>query len=438
MPSRNPFIHLRDFIRNDEQAIHKLAFTFTSFVALFLLNKLELILTSLFTYIFTTYGSILLVLAILFAASSLFLFQNELLRLAESAKSIDQQILNSAGALLCFMFIGFVFLPMFGATSQASQLDELKHFDMPQFKVDLTERAYINNALVTSEHLSDLRKNFNLILKTLNKSKAKGEAVTADGRLFIEGDIMAVYNYLERTMPLFLVNQLDEAANSNQGYSTIKLLVGLGVFCLSVYLAGRALLWQVLNEVNSQLARNDLGQADQVMSQSSAKDDRLVEEAVLSGTSATPSPSPALPEIVIGRDLKEMLIATEPDVNADEEQAIDENGVEENIREVVVEYCINCEMIGKQLIEYEQRMDEIEAAFIESKSVAPYQSHNPFKKSLQNLNRGEVTQMSYPGNDEGNAYDFDFENGQSMANEAGPEAERYEYDGRCLSAFSVF
>jgi len=295
---------------------------------------------------------------------------------------------------------------MFGATSQASQLDELKHFDMPQFKVDLTERAYINNALVTSEHLSDLRKNFNLILKTLNKSKAKGEAVTADGRLFIEGDIM--------------------------------LLVGLGVFCLSVYLAGRALLWQVLNEVNSQLARNDLGQADQVMSQSSAKDDRLVEEAVLSGTSATPSPSPALPEIVIGRDLKEMLIATEPDVNADEEQAIDENGVEENIREVVVEYCINCEMIGKQLIEYEQRMDEIEAAFIESKSVAPYQSHNPFKKSLQNLNRGEVTQMSYPGNDEGNAYEFDFENGDSMVNEAGAEAERDEYDGRCLFAFAVF
>jgi len=27
--------------------------------------------------------------------------------------------------------------------------------------------------------------------------------------------------------------------------------------------------------------------------------------------------------------------------------------------------------------------------------------------------------MSCPGNDEGNAYDFDFENGQGMVNEAG-------------------
>ncbi len=414
------FTYLRNFLRNDEQAIQKLAFGFTSVIALFLLNKVEVLLISLLAYIFTTYGFILILLAIIIAASGIFLFQNELLKLAEDAKSINQNIQNGIGALLCFLIVSFVILPMFGTTSPESQLNELKHFDMPQFKIDLTERAYINNNLVTSEHIIDLRKNFNLILKTISKIKVKDETATTDGRLFVEGDIMAVYNYLDRIMPLFLTNQEDILTNQN--YSTSKLLVGLVVFCVSVYFAVRALLWQILNELNSQFAKNE--PTDQPV-----PDDCVLEETLVSSSPVNSSPVPAVIEPVYCRDLKEMLIATEPEVLETDELATDENPEQENIREVVVEYCINCESISKQLMEYEQRMDEIEAAFNESKSVAPYQDHNPFKKSAQNLNRGEMTQMSFSGDDDCNAYEFDIENGEKLKNETAPDADQDEYEG---------
>ena len=168
---RQLFISFRDFLRNDDQAIHKLAFTFTTLIAVYLLNKIECILLSTFIYIFVSYGTILIGLSIFLLITALVLFQNEILN---SAKSVDQTALNVIGASLCLILIGFVFVPIIGGlNSQTSRLNDQKNFDITQFKVEIIEqKTLLKNNLVTIEHLNDLRKNFNSIIKALVKAKS--------------------------------------------------------------------------------------------------------------------------------------------------------------------------------------------------------------------------------------------------------------------------
>lgn len=390
---------IRDFLRNDDQAVHKIALTLTSLIVFYLLNKLEAILTTFFDHLFMHHATFLLVLFSIGLCGLLILFQNEIIQLAEKAKKYDQNLLNAVGASICFLFICVVVVPLM-ATSQIAQLND-KNLNMEQFKLDLTEKTYVKNEIVTQEHLNNLRRNFNIILKNLNKKRPNN---TESDRLTIDGDIMAVHLYLEKTLPLFLVSEAEELqASSSQASSSIKLLIGLGLVGLGIYLTTKALFWQILSEMNAQIER-DMKKTEETIESEKIEEPKPI----------TPPPEVVKPEPIISRDLKDLLIAVE----APKEEPVETEEVVPGEIQVVVEYCLNCEEMRNKLLEYDQKMEEIENELLEaSQSVSvPYQTHNPFKKSLQNLDRAEVIQMSYPSEtiDAENAYEFDSSNAETL------------------------
>jgi len=394
---------VRDFLRNDDQAHVKVAAFISSIFVAYVLNKLEVNLVYFSNYLVTHYSSVLVFLGIAALFSLIALFQYEILKLIDKSKDIDSNILNAIGASFCFFTFGMLFIYFFG-NSQINQLNSVKNFDLAQFKLDFNEKFYLDNDLVTGSHIKDLRKNFNSIIKAVHKNikqdSKSDDASSPSDKLFIDGDIIALYSYLEKTLPLYLVNEEEVLASAQREPSKIQYVVSIILLVTSVYLVAKALLAQIIHEVYAQMEANK----PQTVEMVEVEETIDIGPDVTSLVSLQPENEVAQEpvetvEVSIQTDLVEeaveskmQMLEARTEVNLEEEEVKEPVAVEQ----IVVEYCLNCER-QKHLDENRE-----EEEHVEKRDITPYRTHNPFKKSVQNLNRTEMTQMSYPG---GSSYD---------------------------------
>lgn len=401
---------VREFLKNDDQAHTKVAAVCSSLFASYFLAKLETNLILLATYLAANYSTFFIVLAIAVLFAVIVLFQNEILKQIEKTKELDPNILNAVGASICFFVFGMLFVYFFG-NSQINQLNNVKNFDLAQFKLDFSEKFYLDNDLVTESHLKDLRKNFNTIIKALNKNlkqESKAPVEDADSsedisKLFIDGDIIALYSYLERTLPLYLVNEAKMLANAQREPTKIQYLVSIILAVTAIYLVTKALFAKMVHEINAQIEEQQKNQTTEMVE---------VEETIEMGPEQSfvshQAPEEEETPVEIAREpvevaeaacqtdaVEEVVIEKEPKLHVNVVEMEQPKPEHVEVEQIVVEYCLNCER--------QKHLDETKEEPIEDKrDITPYRTHNPFKKSMQNLNRAEMTQMSYPG---GSSYD---------------------------------
>ena len=242
---KNFFSSMRSTMKEDDQLPQKIAIAASCLIAFYPLSIIENQLNLFFGYLAQTHSTFFLGILFISLISLCTLFQDELAKLGEQAKKLDQNILGA----ICSSFIFFIFcvvsIYLFG-NSQLNNLNNVKNFDMTQFKLDLNEKVYIENDLVTETHLADLRKNFNSIIKTINKRNSKQNSTTSkddessENDMFLDGDIIALYSYLETTVPLFLDDMSE--SNVNKQPSMLQDMVGLFFLATTIYLVSRALL----------------------------------------------------------------------------------------------------------------------------------------------------------------------------------------------------
>lgn len=348
-------------IKEDAQLPQKIAMVVSCLIAFYPLIIIENQLNSFFGYLKETHSTLLLGIFAAGLCGILTLFQDEATKLGEKLKKLDQNILGA----LCSSFLFFLFCVIsiyFFGNSQLNDLNNIKNFDIAQFKLDLNEKVYIENNLVTETHLADLRKNFNSIIKTINKRNSKSNSTANDetsteNNLFLDGDIIALYSFLETTVPLFLDDTSE--SNANKQPSMLQDMIGLVCLASAIYLVSRALL-----EFHSPNLVPEF-------KESTPKIEELLKVN-------TKEPSPV---VTVEAKVK----SEEPMVESFNEQiemVVDDKIVLEPVQ-MVVEYCLNCEkMKNEKPLENLQEDQQVSSS-----------NKSPFK----NLNRGEVTQMSYTG-----------------------------------------
>lgn len=400
---------VREFLKNDDQAHTKVAAVCSSLFASYFLAKLETNLILLATYLAANYSTFFIVLAIAALFAIIFLFQNEILKQIEKTKELDPNILNAVGASICFFVFGMLFVYFFG-NSQINQLNSVKNFDLAQFKLDFNEKFYLDNDLVTESHLKDLRKNFNTIIKALNKNlkqESKASVEDADSsedinKLFIDGDIIALYSYLEKTLPLYLVNEAEMLASAQREPTKIQYFVSIILAVTAIYLVTKALFAKMVHEINAQIEEQQKNQTTEMVEVEETIEMGPEQSFVSQKASEEEAPVEVAKEPVEVAEaacqtdvVEEVVIEEEPRLQVNVVEMDQPKPEHVEVEQIVVEYCLNCER--------QKHLDETKEEPIEDKrDLTPYRTHNPFKKSMQNLNRAEMTQMSYPG---GSSYD---------------------------------
>ena len=237
---------LRASLRDDEQLHQKLAGLIGGLVALYLLNKLEAVLKLLLVHVATTYLNILIVVLLVAILLGMYLFRQDL---ASLARQVEVPIWLGLVAVIVVVIAG---LAMSGGdgNEHLNRLGQIKQFSLSQFKIEGSKRVPVTNDLATNEHLNDLKKNINLIVKSLNKRlNHKNSTINADER-YLDGELVAAFNYMNANIPLFMSEPVKQPIRSA---SRLQNFVGAGVMLVAAYLLLRALMWLVLNEINSQL-----------------------------------------------------------------------------------------------------------------------------------------------------------------------------------------
>ena len=319
---------LRATLRDDEQMHQKLAGLIGGLVALYLLNKLEAVLKLLLAHVATAYMNVLIAVLLIAVLLCLYLFRQDLSSLA---RQVEAPIWLGLVVVVFTVVVAGLATSRGVGNQQLNRLGQIKQFSLSQFKAEGSKRVAVTNDLATNEHLNELKKNINLIVKSLHKrlNHKNSSSLNADER-YLDGELVAAFNYMNANIPLFISEPGEEPVRST---SRLQNFVGAGVMLVAAYFLLKALLWLVYYEINAQL--------------------RQVEEE-------------EEPQEII---VKVAAVQAEPEKPVELVEIVEEKTKAAEPLQVVVEVCLSCQERIKQEAE---RLTKEEAEMIEAaRTISP-------------------------------------------------------------------